>query len=419
MQKTSSDDLARVLHTAAWIWLGYLFALMAVDAYMYASIPSPFSALSRYYVGNVGIALIFLAFSYWPPLQKKLNGFYVPLMLFIIAGLPIAFNRYFIPHFPPGPMSSVEGSVLRSLPILFIGLVITAWCYSWPWVAVYAMGTAVFEIVILQFFPQPRVGNSVHAITFVSIVRSISFMVVGYFISRLMRQLQAQQEQLSAANMRLSHYASTLEQLTVSRERNRMARELHDTLAHTLSALSVQLETVKAYWSVEPDTAQGLLDQSLAATRSGLNETRRALKALRAAPLEDLGLGLAIRKLGETAVSRSNLTLNLSVPEQIPALSPDVEQCLYRIAQEAIENVVYHANAQNLTVKLAFDGDGVLLLVQDDGTGFRMDQAPSPGHYGLAGMRERAQLAGGELLINGRLEEGTTIKLTILLPYTF
>ena len=93
MQKTSSDDLARVLHTAAWIWLGYLLALMAVDAYMYASIPSPYSALSGYYVGNVGIALIFLAFSYWPRLQKGLNGFYVPLMLFIIAGLPIAFNR--------------------------------------------------------------------------------------------------------------------------------------------------------------------------------------------------------------------------------------------------------------------------------------------------------------------------------------
>src|SRR5439155_20678930 len=129
------------------------------------------------------------------------------------------------------------------------------------------------------------------------------------------------------------HHAGTLESLAVSRERNRMARELHDTLAHTLSGLSVQLETVEAYWDVEPRTAHAMLDRALEATRDGLQETRRALKALRASPLDDLGLGLALRRMAESAVARANIELDLEIPEQVPPLAPDVEHCIYRVAQ--------------------------------------------------------------------------------------
>src|SRR5439155_24600069 len=122
------------------------------------------------------------------------------------------------------------------------------------------------------------------------------------------------------------HHAGTLESLAVSRERNRMARELHDTLAHTLSGLSVQLETVEAYWDVEPRTAHAMLDRALEATRDGLQETRRALKALRASPLDDLGLSLAIQRMAESAVARADIHLDLAIPKQVPPLSPDVEQ---------------------------------------------------------------------------------------------
>ena len=114
-----------------------------------------------------------------------------------------------------------------------------------------------------------------------------------------MTRLREQGELLRQANAQLTHYASTLENLTVSRERNRMARELHDTLAHTLTGLSVTLETVKAYWDVDEDKARGLLDKSLETTRTGVEETRRALKSLRASPLEDMGLTLAIQKMAE------------------------------------------------------------------------------------------------------------------------
>jgi signal transduction histidine kinase len=247
----------------------------------------------------------------------------------------------------------------------------------------------------------------------ITVIQTLSFLVIGYFINTLMTQLRDQQESLEQANTQLVHYASTLEHLTISRERNRLARELHDTLAHTLSGLTVQLETVKAYWDVDATAAQTMLDRSLEATRSGLQETRRALKSLRASPLDDLGLSLALRRMVESAAKRANLRLDLGVSAQIPSLSPDVEQCIYRVAQEAVANVTYHANAKNLKVHLTFNGGGILLLVEDDGQGFTEQSGNHADHFGLPGMRERAQLAGGNLSIDSHPGQGTTVRLAI------
>jgi signal transduction histidine kinase len=156
-----------------------------------------------------------------------------------------------------------------------------------------------------------------------------------------------------------------------------------------------------------------ILDKSLAAAHSGLEETRRALQALRASPLDDLGLALAISIMTRDAAERANLSLALSIMDDIPALSLDVEQCVYRIAQEAITNVVSHANAKKLTVKLEFAGGKVKLMVGDDGVGFDIEKVNEKAQFGLTGMRERAQLVGGELSITSKAGAGTTIQLTV------
>jgi signal transduction histidine kinase len=411
--KDDSLEFARVLHIAAWAWLGYLLLLAGIDRYLYAG--HPLDILGQYYLVHGAIALLFLGFSYWSWIQKTLKVFYIPLMLLIIAGLPIVASRLWIRPFPPGPLSNIEGVTLRLLPVLFIGLVITAWQYRWLAVGVFALGTAVLDIalVIINSIIRPPQATAPSAVILVTIVRTISFLVIGYFINVLVQRLRSQQAQLMQANARLTHYASTIEQLSISRERNRLARELHDTLAHTLSGLSVQLETTQAYWDVEPETARDLLAKSLAATRSGLNETRRALKALRASPIDDLGLLLALQKLAQSAAERGKLSLSLSLPEQMPPLSPDVEQCLYRIAQESLENVVYHANAQTLLVQLTMSEETICLKVEDDGLGFDVKQSQVTGHYGLPGMHERAQAVGGELTVNSHPGQGTQIQLTL------
>jgi signal transduction histidine kinase len=170
---------------------------------------------------------------------------------------------------------------------------------------------------------------------------------------------------------------------------------------------------VKAYWDVDPEAAQAMLDKSLGATRSGLQETRRALKSLRASPLDDLGLVLGLRKMAEEAAARANLQLDLSLPDRLVSLSPDVEQTIYRVAQEAVANVTHHANAQTLTVQLSVNEAKVSLLVRDDGLGFNVQQDEEAGHFGLPGMRERAQLVSGKLTITSKPGQGTTIHLTV------
>jgi signal transduction histidine kinase len=202
-----------------------------------------------------------------------------------------------------------------------------------------------------------------------------------------------------------------LEQLTVSRERNRLARELHDTVAHSLTALSLSLETAKAYFDVDLSQTRELVDKSIEATRKGVDETRRALKSLRSSDLEDLGLQLAIKKMTESAASRFSLDLELTL-DPMPSLSPDVEQTIYRISQEAIENITRHSQAKKFSIQLTHNDD-VNLIIQDDGIGFDMKSKQPTGHFGLIGMKERAELAGGSLKIESEKNKGTKVTLKI------
>jgi signal transduction histidine kinase len=297
-------------------------------------------------------------------------------------------------------------------PFLFVALMLVAWQYKWQYILLVILGIAGLNLGVIWSLTGPGAPLFIGGII-VTLIQTVIFLAVGFSISYLMNRLKGQQQSLETANIHLTHYASTLEHLATSRERNRLARELHDTLAHTLSGLSVQLETVKAYWDVDQQTARSILDKSLAAAHSGLEETRRALEALRASPLDDLGLALATRNMVEGAAARANLTLDLSIMDKLPALSPDVEQCIYRVAQEAVTNVVNHANAKNLTVKLEFIEEKMSLIVRDDGIGFGIEKNNKTSHFGLTGMRERAQLIGGDLTIISKPGYGTTIQLTI------
>jgi len=409
MERNSLKDI-HIYRIAAWIWIGYLATLAIVDEVIYTDLPS--SPLKAYSWANGLTAVLFLGLSYWKWGQERLKDAYPIIMIALITVTPIFFHHLLLPKLPSSPLSNAEGITLRQWPIHFMGLVLVAWQYRLAPIILFSLGTAALDLGTIMVF-KPANQGTFTILAFITLIRTISFLVIGFFINRLMTRLRVQQDSLQQANMQLRHHASTLENLIISRERNRMARELHDTLAHTLSALSVQLETIKAYWEVEPDTAQNFLDQSLAATRSGLDETRRALKALRASPLEDLGLVLGIQKLAKSARDRGNLQLELTLPMQSISLSPDLEQCIYRVAQEAIENVLHHANAQKLRVTLDFNQCLAFFIVQDNGLGFRPSKQNHSGHFGLSGMRERAELIGGELTISSSPGQGTTIQLAI------
>ncbi len=404
-----ASNRERVFQTAAWMWLAYQACLAGIDMVIYAN--QPLAPILRYHLINDFPALIFLGISYSNILKNRAK-IVVPLAIALITIIPILVNHLFDLHLPPAPLSNLEGMVLRQLPVLFIGLVLVAWHYNLATIILYSLVINLFELAIVFSF---GLLAEIHPpdFYFIILIRTVCFIVVGIFINQLVSSLRAQQESLKSANLQLTHYASTLESLTVSRERNRMSRELHDTAVHTLSGLSVQLETAKAYWGVDPDTARNLLDQSLQTIRAGLQETRRAIKSLRASPLEDLGLVKAIQLMTETAAQRGRLSAEVSLPEQDPFMAPDEEQCIYRVAQEAVENVVRHASAQHLCVRLSADKGEIELVIQDDGIGFNPNGNLHSGHFGLAGMKERAELSGGALIITSQSNAGTTVQLVI------
>ena len=405
MKETETKvSVGQLLRIAASLWLGYLAVLGLIDW----KLAPPDHPFAYWYYGLNGLtALLILGLAVWSRSQEFLGRTFLPLMIILMSVLPTVSKYLLTPESLPGPFISTG-----VFTVLLIALVLTAWQYRWRHVALFCLGTALLNLGMLFLL----VGPLTRAFFFellITVILTVSFVVIGYFINALMTQLRAQQDSLEQANTQLAHYASTLEHLTISRERNRMARELHDTLAHTLSGLTVQLETVKAYWHVDATAAQAMLDKSLEATRSGLQETRRALKSLRASPLDDLGLSLALRRMVESAARRANLALDFSAPAQMPSLAPDVEQCIYRVAQEAVANVTHHANAKNLKVHLTSNGQEISLLVRDDGRGFKERPGENADHFGLPGMRERAQLVGGQLTVDSQPEQGTTIRLTI------
>jgi two-component system, NarL family, sensor kinase len=179
-------------------------------------------------------------------------------------------------------------------------------------------------------------------------------------------------------------------------ERNRLAREIHDTLAQGLTATALQLESADALLDAGSEKVHESLRRALSLTRSNLEEARRSVLDLRAAPLEGRPLSEALRDLVkrwevETGISARYRAVNGSRP-----LPPRVEAALYRICQEALTNVARHAGASRVSVQLVATPEQVRLVVEDNGQGFDAAEVPEDRH-GLVGMKERAEMLGGTL----------------------
>jgi two-component system NarL family sensor kinase len=212
---------------------------------------------------------------------------------------------------------------------------------------------------------------------------------------------------LSIAVERARLFARSAE-LGALEERNRLAREIHDTLAQSLAAITLKLEAADALLEGEPTPrrARASVNQALELARRSLDDVRRSVLDLRAAPLEGRGLARALRELVTEAAS--GLEAAVIVEGDDAGLPPRVTLGLYRIAQEAVANVLRHAGAARLELRLAVDVGRVTLSVSDDGRGF--DPAQSlPGHFGLIGMGERARLLGGALRVESAPGQGARI----------
>jgi len=208
-------------------------------------------------------------------------------------------------------------------------------------------------------------------------------------------------------------------QAAILDERNRMAREIHDSLAQGLTGIIVQLEAVERLARRRPEQAVKALQRARDLARHSLQEARRSVWGLRPRTLEGVTLVGAVASYVVAIQEReeNDLALHFSISGEERALSPDVELNLFRITQEALNNVQRHAQAHKVSVHLSFEEEWVRLVVQDDGAGLLPANLPDPsgddGGFGLIGMKERASLLGGEMRVSSVPGEGTQVEVVV------
>ena len=263
---------------------------------------------------------------------------------------------------------------------------------------------------------------------------------IGAAMADLVGHLQAEREALRALNAeldaRVAERTARIERLqegerhaAVTRERLRLARELHDTLAHSLMALLTQIRLIrKLRASLPPEELDAELGRAQDVAASGLAEARAAITQMRHNSVREVGLGAALGELLARFRERQGHTVHWQADPAAAALADERAEAVFRIAEEALHNIERHAQARTVTVRLqatsaaagpaagVADAPGteaaerIVLSLADDGVGFD-PAAPRTGHYGLRGMQEQAALIGARLRIDSQPGAGTTLTL--------
>ena len=218
---------------------------------------------------------------------------------------------------------------------------------------------------------------------------------------RLIEQLQAAQDSLAAAER----------QSGILQERQRLAHEIHDTLAQSFTSIVMQLEAAEAVLPAESGPAQSHVARARDTARVGLGEARRLVQALRPAQLDDATLVEALRRVVARWQGESGIEVGFTVTGEPQALHPDLEVTLLRSVQEGLTNIRKHARASVVNVTLSYMNDQIALDIQDDGCGF--DPGKTGTGYGLQAMRERIAQLQGEVFIESAPEAGTTVAIQV------
>jgi two-component system NarL family sensor kinase len=235
-------------------------------------------------------------------------------------------------------------------------------------------------------------------------------------------------DQLSPEDLRILYTVGDLLSMAIERarlfahsteigaleERNRLAREIHDTLAQGLTGIALQLETAEALLEdgAATDRIRASIEQALSSARHNLEDARRSVLDLRAAPLEGRSLPEALDLLASRFNQRGQTHIEYHQEGASQPLPARLENGLYRVAQEALENILQHAKAHQAVIRLSINPLRVVLDITDDGQGFEPGQIPA-GRFGLIGLNERVHLLGGVMELKSSPGSGTVVRVEV------
>lgn len=280
----------------------------------------------------------------------------------------------------------------------------------------------------------------VSAILWIAISMGLGILSVGYTTytaSRLMRErverehvfnaLEDAHRQLADAHRQLELSAEREAQLAVFAERSRLAREMHDTIGHALVLIAVKLEAAQRLRAVNHERADHEIEVTKEIVRSTMSEMRASLANLRLPMNTQQSIAEMLARRARESSERAGFHVTYHLPDDLGELPTTSREALYRIGAEALTNIEKHAHAHTVTLSLSRCAESITLRLEDDGVGLpalvtagqraagasSLHPSSPPGHYGITGMRERAEALGGQLNISPRAGSGTIIEATI------
>lgn len=310
------------------------------------------------------------------------------------------------------------GGTARFFPFLNM-IIVTRSCLIFQLTGRLVVASLSFVLILVSLahrfsrFPlPPRAQERFWFLTFSFMV---SFGLALVFVLLLMNAVLSERqsrEKLAIANEKLRQYALKIENQATLEERNRIAREIHDSLGHSLTALNLQLETALKLWQSNPSKAQSFLARAKELGSKALQDVRQSVSTMRSHPLHTQSLEEAIAVLAEDFYRSTGVVPICQIDLAYP-LPPEISTAIYRIIQESLTNISKYANATEIKIQLTMTTN-INLIIEDNGRGFDVEQNTTG--FGLQSMRDRTLARGGEFKINSA--PGFGCKITVDIPFS-
>lgn len=372
-------------------WPAHLFAI-AFALFTLAVIEATVRAATPIYIATIVMGLIFIinATVGWRAVQRSRSPRYVIAYFALQSVWWIATMLVEVQAATYSPSTAAT----------VVPLIVQASVLSRRWrVACVAGWAIVVSLITIRAIPE------LWRIIPIFLSFGLLFAIVSSLGSLIVGEERAQQK-----SRQLAEYAAQAEELATLRERNRLAREIHDNLGHYLTVVNMQIEAALALLETDTARTRETLLKAQALTKDGLAEIRRSITALRASPIENRTLPEAIRLLVDEHRGAGHAG-EFTVQGTIRTASEAIEMTLYRAVQEALTNIRKHAKAKHTEVVLDYRAENMIVVtVRDDGVG----SGQADGGFGLLGLRERVQLLNGQLTI--QTKEGQGFRLQVEVP---
>ena len=269
---------------------------------------------------------------------------------------------------------------------------------------------SLLAVLAFDFFLVPPLYTFV-VFKFEDLLTLCVFLATAIMTSQLASVLRRRAEQAKSRERELRLLYEQAQELAALQERQRLARELHDSVSQALYGISLGAHTAGEALESDPEQAMASIEYVIALAEAGLAEMRALIFELRPESLEIEGLVAALTRQVAVLRTRYKLTVDATLDNE-PDLPLEVKHALYRIAQEALHNIVKHARASTVMLRLARQGNEIILQVRDNGKGF--DPArPFPGHFGVRSIEERVARIDGTLTIESVPGQGTCIDVRV------